>query len=313
MKVCFVGLGSIGRQHLKNLVTVFESRKVSYIVDALRATSCTLPSEVSSLLHRQYTNVDDLSDKYDIAFICNPTNLHYDAIQMMLPKARHFFIEKPLFDVPRDISDFSVAGSVFYVACPLRYTSVFEYLKQNIVPERVLAVRAICSSYLPEWRPTQDYSKTYSSWKKMGGGVALDLIHEWDYLFSLFGWPQSVVGNSGHFSSLQGDSDDCAVYLAQYENMLLSLHLDYFGRFPRREVEFYTQDEVIVGDFSKQQVRKLQSNEMIDLLEEPGAHKLRELEAFLDMLEGAPNTNPPEIASRMMQLALTTSVRGVRE
>ena len=69
-------------------------------------------------------------------------------------------------------------GSTYYVACPLRYNAVIQYIKDNIDLQDVISVRSISSSYLPDWRPGVDYRKTYSAKKELGGGVSIDLIHE---------------------------------------------------------------------------------------------------------------------------------------
>ena len=63
----------------------------------------------------------------------------------------------------------------------------YQYVKNNVDLSKVYSARAISSSYLPDWRPGQDYRTTYSAHKDMGGGVSIDLIHEWDYLSWLFG------------------------------------------------------------------------------------------------------------------------------
>jgi hypothetical protein len=124
----------------------------------------------------------------------------------------------------------------------------------------------------------------------------------------LFGWPESIKRVAGHYSTLQGDSEDVALYLARYKTMLLSLHLDYFGRLSRREVELYTQEDIIVGDFVGQQVRFLNRDETINLSETRVEYQKREIEAFLAMMHGAPNPNPPEVANRMLQLALADEI-----
>ena len=94
--------------------------------------------------------------------------------------------------------------------------------------------RVICSSYLPDWRPGVDYRTVYSAHKALGGGVTIDLIHEWDYLVDLFGVPQQLYNFKGTYSDLEIDSDDLSVYIAKYPTLLAEVHLDYFGRGYRR-------------------------------------------------------------------------------
>ena len=109
--------------------------------------------------------------------------------------------------------------------------------------------RVICSSYLPDWRPGVDYRTVYSAHKALGGGVTIDLIHEWDYLVHLFGVPQQLYNFKGTYSDLEIDSDDLSVYIAKYPTLLAEVHLDYFGRGYRRSIELFCRDGSYLADF----------------------------------------------------------------
>lgn len=306
MKICMVGLGSIGLRHLRNLTSILNARGISFSVDALRSTQKQLPSDMRALLSQEYTTERELPDDYDVAFICNPTALHYETIRVMAKKAKHLFIEKPLFDqLDYDVFALNSKDGVFYVACPLRYTRVIQYLKTFVQAHRVYSARVICSTYLPDWRPGVDYRNTYCADRKLGGGVSIDLIHEWDYLTYLFGAPQSVMNARGTYSELGLSSDDLSLYIGCYPDKLVSLYLDYFGRAERREIELYTRDDTIVGDIRKQEIRWLKSGERLALPEDRDDYQKREIEAFLDMIEGkTENHNPPEVAYKTLAIAL---------
>ena len=179
--IAFVGLGSIGTRHLNNVRVFLDARGDTYTIDLYRhkLQDC-LPDGV----HMQYLYGEELSDKqqYDIVFVTNPTSMHEEAVRKFIGHARAFFIEKPVFgtsDVDEELLS-QLDGIPNYVACPLRYNPVLQYVKEKINLEEVFAVRAISSSYLPEWRPGQDYRQCYSAHRDMGGGVGIDLIHEWD-------------------------------------------------------------------------------------------------------------------------------------
>ena len=132
----------------------------------------------------------------------------------------------------------------------------------------------------------------------------MDLIHEWDYLVDLFGKPETVVGMSGKYSNLDVDSNDNAVYIAQYPDMQISLHLDYFGRVPRRELEVYTSRDVIVGDLINSKVKFLKENKEINFEQARDSYQKLELEHFLDMIEGKKqNTNTVKQAVEVIKIA----------
>jgi len=304
LSVCFVGLGSIGKRHLGNLHHVAQERGIGIEVDALRhAGPSSLDVEKSALLRNQYANADELGH-YDLMFICNPSQLHYETLCALKDKADHFFVEKPLFVKP--VSSEQLApfddDAKYYVACPMRHTKVFAYLKQFVKEHKVFSVRAICSSYLPDWRPNQDYRKVYSAAKE-SGGVKLDLIHEFDYLFTLLGFPVHSILIEGKFSDLEITSSDTVAYIGEYSDKTLELHLDYHGRQAQRYIELNTADDVVRFDSLRSEVRFLKSGEVTALGEERNDYCRREIGYFLDFAcNGVCNVNSPRYANCVLKI-----------
>ena len=235
MEVLFVGLGSIGTRHLRNLFEMAKEKGLEVQADALRSSLRPLPPDVEGLLRAQYVSYDQLGH-YDAAFITNPTHLHAHTLAELAGKVDCFFIEKPIFEgTGYDLEQLGLgSGQKAYVAAPMRWCGTFLALKERMPDLKPYSARVICSSYLPDWRPGVDYRTVYSAHKEMGGGVTIDLIHEWDYLVDLFGAPLEMHNFRGTYSHLEIDSDDLSVYIARYPSLLAEVHLDYFGRTYRR-------------------------------------------------------------------------------
>ena len=312
LKVCFVGVGSIASKHIVNLREICEAENISLSIDALRRKSPDAKEiyEAAKFIDNVYHEADELPDDYDVIFITNPTKLHVNTLIKVKEKAEFFFVEKPVstFEQLEEAEKFadSVESCKYYVACPLRYTDVIEYLSENVKEDEVVAVRSICSSYLPEWRPGTDYRQCYSANKSLGGGVAVDLIHEWDYLTFLFGFPQRVQSMFTKKSSLEMDVEDCALYLAEYENMTMELHLDYYGRKSIREVQIFTGEDTIVGDFINNRVAYLKDGKVLEFAGTGKDVSKRELLHFLDIISGKVD-NDNNIENSIEVLRLTKS------
>lgn len=285
LKVCFIGVGSIAKRHIRNLRSICEEKGTTLSIDAFCRSLKPLEG-----INRLYCNESDMPTDYDAIFITNPTDQHWEALKKFHANGRHFFIEKPvvLLDQIDEAKEFHQRkDSVYYVACPLRYNAVIRWIKKNINPDDVISVRSISSSYLPDWRPGQDYRETYSAHKNMGGGVSTDLIHEWDYLTYLFGFPEKIISMIGKKSDLEIDSDDYAIYIAAYENMITELHLDYFGRKTIREIQLFMKEDTIVGDIANNKIHFWESGQIINFHEERDDYQKRELSYFLDMILGS--------------------------
>lgn len=306
-KIGIVGVGSIGIRHLKNVVEVLKSRNDTYTIDLIRSgKGKEIEPEIAQHVSNTFYSYDSAPDYYDVIFITNPTHLHLDTIKQFTSKTKHMFIEKPVLDTT-DISLEELhlkEDSIYYVACPLRYTNVIQYIKHKVDLKNVYCARVICSSYLPEWRPGQDYRDTYSAHKSQGGGVSIDLIHEWDYLCYLFGKPDEVLNLRGTFSKLEIDSDDLSLYIAKYKNMAVEVHLDYFGRKTIREIQIFTEKDTIVGDVTNSEVKYLKSGEIISFKEQRNDFQRKEIENFFDIIDGKViNDNDIATALRTLEIA----------
>lgn len=306
--VLFIGLGSIGTRHLQNLKQLCPGCRV----DALRSDlSRPLRSGVAELLEDQFTSLKEAKPEYDLAFLCNPTSLHYASLKEMKEsgiRVGAWFIEKPIFSAEQTaavLPEVLTPGQKAYVAAPMRWCGTMLALKQLLPELRPYSARVICSSYLPDWRPGVDYRTVYSAHKALGGGVTIDLIHEWDYLVDLFGTPLEMYNFKGNYSELEIDSDDLSVYIARYPALLAEVHLDYFGRSYRRSIELFCKDGTVTADFGEGTLTLADGT--VEHYEEPVNQRyLRELAYFLDYAqnETGDSVNTPAMGLDVLKLTL---------
>ncbi len=302
-RFCVVGTGSMGQRHIKNLNIIFSKRKEEVEIDVFRSSTKALDPELEGLITRELYQLEDLAPNYDAIIIANPTAKHYSSLLTLIERADFFLIEKPIFDSKNyDTSRFFEKN--IYVACPLRHSKVIQEVKLIAKAERILYARAISSSYLPDWRPNTDYRENYSAKRKLGGGVGIDLIHEWDYIIELFGYPQNLFSIMAKNSNLEIETNDVAEYIAKYPDIVVSLHLDYFGRKARRELELFTENDTIIADLINNSIKWLNAGRTVCLEDSRDDYQLREMEYFLDIVEGKKkNINSIERALNTLQIA----------
>ena len=251
MKVLIVGLGSIARKHINAL------RQIEPHAEIFAMRSGTRADE------KGITNLytwDQLPEDLRFAMVCNPTSEHFSVIQRLLTLNIPLFIEKPPFfhlnGVDEILKKIKNEGIKTYTAFNFRFHPVIKWLKSNLGQKRVIEVQAYCGSYLPDWRPGRDYKDIYSAKANMGGGVHLDLIHELDYLFWIFGKPDEIKSDYAKISDLEIDSYDIARYWMTYKNLKVSVILNYYRRDAKRQLEIVFDDETWFADLLHSSVIK---------------------------------------------------------
>lgn len=253
MRVLVAGVGSIGRRHLRHLR---ERREVTEIVAYRRA----IVGDIDGV--REFDDIHDALDTNpDVAFITNPTHLHVETAIACARAKCDLFVEKPLSNDCEGIDELcSVADKqelVTMVGCQLRFTPVLDRVSDlvtNTEMGSVLSFETYSGSYLPDWRPNQDYRDSYSADPDAGGGAVLDLIHELDYTYWLFGPFDEICGRVGRISSLDVKSEDVAVMTLGSDHLLGSVHVDYCRPVPRRTLEVVFDEGVVTADLIEQTV-----------------------------------------------------------
>lgn len=254
LKVVFFGLGSIGKKHARIIKDNFDFELYAYRTGKGQEKNDLEIQEIYSL-------EEVFSIKPDVAFITNPTFLHTKTALNCARRNIALFIEKPISHSLENINELEneiKKRKLFtYVAYNMRFHPVIENLKELISKkEKPIDFRVTCSSYLPDWRPNQDYSKSYSAKKEQGGGVILDLSHEFDYISWLFGDIEKIEGHFDKISNLKIDSED--VLDAQIKcssNVEGELHLDYFSRDEERKIQIYYDKGYLEGDLIKNTIK----------------------------------------------------------
>ncbi|MDY6874032.1 MAG: Gfo/Idh/MocA family oxidoreductase [Chloroflexota bacterium] len=236
MKFIIAGLGSIGRRHLRNLVTLGERDIILY-----RSHKSTLPDEEVDGFPVETDLEAALAHQPDAVIVANPTALHLDVAIPAAQAGCHLLLEKPIageMDCRVNALQEAVerSGIRTLVGFQFRFHPILARIRELIQTEqlgRPLSFHVHWGEYLPDWHPWEDYRQSYAARADLGGGVVNTLSHPLDYVRWLFGEVTSVSALSGHTSDLELDVEDTAEITLGFENGLTgSVHLDYVQRPP---------------------------------------------------------------------------------
>ncbi len=284
MKALFTAAGSIGSRHIKNLTKICNEDTIPLQIDVLRKTDRVLPNEIKTLVHEELRETKHIKE-YDVGFITSETKLHYEEILKFRKKCHHLFIEKPVLDnINYNIEKIKPKrDSVYYVACPIRFSKYFEETKKVVDINEVYSARMIFSSYMPGWQKGRDYRTSFRCFLERGGGVDIDSLHEIDMMTALFGFPKRVERVAGKYSNLEMNAPDLSTFIFEYEDKVVEMHLDYFGRVNTRYTELFCRDDVITIDFNKGTVNK-KLNNTVDKYGNDDQFYEKEMKYFVTMI-----------------------------
>jgi predicted dehydrogenase len=289
-RVGILGLGSIGRRHARNLRALGEK------VIAFDPSPAARQWFVEEFDRDANTREAVLNDA-DILVVASPSGCHLQDLEDAVSVRRPTLVEKPLghdFQIARKIVERAEDKAVpIFVAHNLRYRSVLlrarELLNKGLIGKPIWA-HFLCGSWLPDWRPQQDYRTNYAA-DREGGGVIFDVIHEIDLAFHLFGPAELGSAVTARSGLLEINTEDVAdIVLRHHGGCQTSLHLDYVTRPRRRLFTIAGTEGILDVDLRTGALRATGRDENVVLDEvlpvEPNKEYLDEMEDFLSGLNG---------------------------
>ncbi len=270
MKLLFIGLGSIGKRHLKN------SLEMGYTNVFIFSNSFTdyrlVPQE------RCFKDFDQAlaAHIYDVVFINTPTSTHIDILYKLISTPHKcIYLEKPVSHTDEFIN-WEILSSfkqkeALVVGYDLRFdpglSKCIDWIEEGLIG-KVLAFNAFVGSYLPDWRPHIDYRQSMSAKKKFGGGVMLDLAHEFDYLYYLFGEVKRLSCFYQKTGALEIETEDLAHVIVEFKSGVSgALSLDYLQRQYTRYCRVTGSEGSILWDYALNRVTLLKGDHLLEVFD----------------------------------------------
>ena len=317
--VAVIGAGSIGYRHLRNLEWLGVQQLL--VCDPDAGQQARIHAEHPNW--RWYTKVDDaLAQAPEAVIVASPSAYHEEHTKAALACGCAVFVEKPLAcrlgrieAVAREADDNHI---VTLVACNMRFhpgpATVRRLLKEGTIGD-LISYRIHTGSYLPGWRPQQDFRQSYSASVETGGAI-LDCIHELDLALWYAGPAQLIAAKHLPARPIGLETDGLAEILIQHASGTLgSIHLNFIERDYRRSCVCIGAEGTLEWNFHRPEV--IQYGRVPDeVITHPLPDRWQvddmyvdEMRHFLDcIVAGTPTQN--SIAQNLPCLKLALEVRG---
>lgn len=251
-KYLIVSLGSIGRRHLANLRQLCPHAQIGVLRLHATDSGSAVPAGAD---HQFFSLPQALAFAPSAAIVAGPASTHLEVAAALAAAGIALLVEKPIAHTSAGLASLlatcAQAGIPLMVGYNLRFLPSLVECKRLLdsgAIGRVRGVRAEVGQYLPDWRPGTRYQENVSARRALGGGALLELSHEIDYLYWMFGMPSRVSARGGRYSELEIDVEDMVELCLEYEDpaRLINIHLDFLQRSPSRSCKFIGDQGTLV-------------------------------------------------------------------
>jgi predicted dehydrogenase len=268
INILFFGLGSIGQRHVKNLHLIL-GEKVNFYTYRERNKNVfsknikDLKDEIENRYNiKVLDNLKKIKDyEIDIIFITNPSSMHLKtAIKLKDYKNKYLFIEKPLDANLKYLKKFEKLIKEnklkTYIGYNLKFHACVQKIKKIISKKnylhKIINAEFYYGDSLKNWHKHEDYKLSYAAKKKLGGGIILSSIHEYDLMYEFFGNAKFIKSYNDHLSSLKIDVEDFSISIFEnrYRNnkIISVISLNYFQENKERYIKMNFENGSIFAD-----------------------------------------------------------------
>lgn len=233
--ILIVGVGSVGRRHARNLVSLGCEISCS---DPRRDRLDQAATEIPVKL--RFDTMESALQSgcaFDGVAVCSPPRYHVSQSLVALDAGIPVLLEKPVSPDYADclrLFERLEQGGELLLGYTYRWWEPLRRLRDLIRAGkigRVRLARFTMSAHLADWHPWEPYQEFFMASRELGGGALLDESHFIDLMLWFFGRPERLFARVEKISDLEITTDDFVEVSAVYSNGLrASIHLDLIGR-----------------------------------------------------------------------------------
>lgn len=210
-KFLVIGLGSMGRRRIRNLLHHGIKRENIFGFNLSKERSLEVGKEFNIQTTDNFKKAVARFNP-DVFIISTPPDAHSQYFLYAARRRKHFFVEHPTTDKGYgELFNLKTQG-VGVPSCSWRFNPSVKKIKELLakgVIGRVLAFQYHMGQYLPDWHPWEDYRKVYFS-KKSTGACREMLAFELGWLTYALNLSEikNISGTVKKLSDLDMDADD---------------------------------------------------------------------------------------------------------
>lgn len=257
MKILVIGLGSMGKRRIRNLIANGEHN--IYGFDLREDRSKEVEEEYQIKVFRDFQTANSEQD-FNAFIISVPPDRHMEFASYAIDNNIHCFIEASVVDDGmKELILKSIEKPEIKIcpSCTLRYHPAIKLIKKLVDYGSIGKVSHFSyhsGQYLPDWHPWEKITDFYVSNRNTGGCREI-VPFELTWLNWLFGDIDRIVGYKSKTINLDADIDDVYVSSIKYKNGILgTLLVDIVSRYAIRKLIINGDNGQIQWDWNNNKV-----------------------------------------------------------
>lgn len=261
-KILICGLGSIGKRHSKNLISLGFKNLIFY-----KESKKKIDKKFKK--YKIFTKLKDaLKEKPKISFITNVTSKHIVTAIKCAKTGSHLFIEKPLSNNLKNIKKLEniLKKKKLYlmIGYMMRFHPIIQRIKKIIQSNKLGKIffgRSIWGEHLPDWHPNENYKKSYAAKKKLGGGSCMTLSHDFDLFLWWFGKIRNINIDKVYNSKLKIETDTSSSIQIRFKNdIIVQIHNNFLSKPHIRKIELFGEKGMVEFNYYKNTLKLTSQN-----------------------------------------------------
>lgn len=312
MKVLQIGLGSMGKRRIRNLLALGIKDITGFDKRRDRREEAEDKYQIKTVAELS----DDLLSKSDIYIVSTPPDRHLEYMKLAVKYIRPTFIEASV--LKEGLEEISIlakeAGVLIAPSCTFRFHPGVRTIKEIVRSGkygRFCNFVYVMGQYLPDWHPWENIRDFYVSKKETSASREM-VPFELTWLLDITGYPREIFAFYGRTHDLGVEIDDTYNVNLKFDGSLGTLVVDVVSRFATRSLIMNLEKAHIRWNWEEKTIRlydagknKWKNYHEPEGMSESGYNNniieqmyIDEMRAFVDSARGAgvfPNTLDEDI------------------